>query len=152
MRLSRQQIADNEAKIRAAMTRLLNGDIPLGGRCDIKTLAGEAGVDRTAFYGSRPYARLREEFEQRLGELRDASERPDPRDAQATRLKDEIARLKERLARSDVTIGELAAFRDQALARLAVQHTEITRLRQDVRLAAIVRRLPAPSPEEQHLS
>jgi hypothetical protein len=152
MRLSRQQIADNEAKIRAAMTRLLNGDIPLGGRCDIKTLAGEAGVDRTAFYGSRPYARLREEFEQRLGELRDASERPDPRDAQATRLKDEIARLKERLARSDVTIGELTAFRDQALARLAVQHTEITRLRQDVRLAASVRRLPAPSPEEQHLS
>src|ERR1017187_7575071 len=119
MRLSRRQLADNEAKIRAAMTRLLNGDIPLGGRCDIKTLAGEAGVDRTAFYGSRPYARLREEFEQRLRGL------PDPRDAQATRLKDEIARLKERLARSDVTIGELAAFRDQALARLAVQHTEI---------------------------
>ena len=54
MRLSRQQLADNEAKIRAAMTRLLNGDIPPGGKCDIKTLAGEAGVDRTAFYGSRP--------------------------------------------------------------------------------------------------
>ena len=66
MRLSRQQLADNEAKIRAAMTRLLNGDIPPGGKCDIKTLAGEAGVDRTAFYGSRPYAHLRTEFEQRL--------------------------------------------------------------------------------------
>ncbi len=152
MRLSRQQIADNEAKIRIAMTRLLNGDIPPGGKCDIKTLAGEAGVDRTAFYGSRPYARLREEFELRLRELRDAGERPDPRDAQAARLKDEIARLKERLARSDATIGELAAFRDRALARLAAQHQEITRLRQDVRLAAGVRRLPVPSPEEQHLS
>jgi len=67
-------------------------------------------------------------------------------------LKDEIARLKERLARSDATIGELAAFRDRALARLAAQHQEITRLRQDVRLAAGVRRLPVPSPEEQHLS
>ncbi len=43
MRLSRQQIADNEAQIRAAMTRLLNGDIPAGGKCDITTLAGEAG-------------------------------------------------------------------------------------------------------------
>ncbi len=40
MRLSRQQIAGNEAKIRAAMSRLLNGDIPPGGKCDIKTLAG----------------------------------------------------------------------------------------------------------------
>ncbi|HUY45151.1 MAG TPA: hypothetical protein VMV92_05445 [Streptosporangiaceae bacterium] len=152
MRLSRQQLAGNEAKIRAAMTRLLNGDIPTSGKCDIKTLASTAGVDRTAFYGSRPYAHLREEFEQRLKELRDAGERPDPRDAQAARLKDEIARLKERLARSDATIGELTAFRDQALARLAVQHTEITRLHQEVRLAAGIRRLPAPSPEEQHLS
>jgi hypothetical protein len=43
MRLSSQQLADNEAKIRAAMARLLNGDIPPGGKCDIKTLAGTAG-------------------------------------------------------------------------------------------------------------
>ena len=152
MRLSRQQLADNEAKIRAAMTRRLYGDIPPGGKCDVMTLAGTAGIDRTAFYGSRPYAHLRAEFEQRLKELHDAGEQPDPRDAQAARLKDEIARLKERLARSDTTIGELAAFRDQALARLAVQHTEITRLRQEVRLAAGIRQLPVPSPQEQHLS
>jgi phosphoglycerate-specific signal transduction histidine kinase len=151
MRLSRQQLADNEAKIRTAMTRLLNGDIPAGGKCDIKTLASTAGVDRTAFYGSRPYARLRAEFEQRLSELLDAGERPDPRDAQVTRLKDEIARLKERLARSDATISELAGFRGQALARLAAQHAEITRLRQEVRLAAGIRRLPVPSSQEQHL-
>jgi hypothetical protein len=151
MRLSRQQLADNEAKIRTATTRLLNGDIPAGGKCDIKTLASTAGVDRTAFYGSRPYARLRAEFEQRLSELLDAGERPDPRDAQVTRLKDEIARLKERLARSDATISELAGFRGQALARLAAQHAEITRLRQEVRLAAGIRRLPVPSSQEQHL-
>ncbi|MGH3281273.1 MAG: hypothetical protein ACRDNW_19360 [Trebonia sp.] len=152
MRLSRQQLADNETKIRAAMTRLLNGDIPPGGKCDIKTLAGTAGVDRTAFYGSRPYAHLRTEFERQLSELLDAGERPDPRDAQVTRLKDEIARLKERLALSDAMVSELADFRGQALARLAVQHNEITRLRQEVRLAAGIRRLPVPSPEEQHLS
>jgi hypothetical protein len=150
MRLSRQQLADNEAKIRAAMTRLLNGDIPPGGKCDVKTLAGAAGVDRTAFYGSRPYAHLRTEFEQRLNALLDAGERPDPRDAQVARLKDEIARLKERLTESDSTIGELTGFRSQALARLAAQHNEITHLRQQVRLAARVRRLPAP--EDQHPS
>ena len=152
MRLSRQQLAGNEAKIRAAMTRLLDGDIPPGGKCDIKTLAGEASVDRTAFYGTRPYAHLRTEFEQRLRELLDAGERPDPRDAQATRLKDEITRLKERLARSDATISELAGFRDQALARLAAQHHEITRLRQEVRLAAGVRRPPVPPIQEQNPS
>jgi hypothetical protein len=152
MRLSRQQLADNEAKIRTAMTRLLNGDIPAGGKCDIKTLAATAGVDRTAFYGTRPYAHLRTEFEQRLSELLDTGERPDPRDAQVTRLKNEIARLKERLARSDSTISELAGFRSQALARLAAQHDEITRLRQEVRLAAGVRRLPVPPIQEQNLS
>jgi hypothetical protein len=152
MRLSRQQLADNEAKIRTAMTRLLNGDIPAGGKCDIKTLAATAGVDRTAFYGTRPYARLRTEFEQRLSELLDTGERPDPRDAQVTRLKDEITRLKERLAQSDATISELSDFRSQALARLAAQHDEITRLRQEVRLAAGVRRLPVPPIQEQNLS
>ena len=113
---------------------------------------GEAGVDRTAFYGCRPYAHLRSEFEQRLKALLDAGERPDPRDAQVARLKDEITRLKERLAQADVTISELAGFRDQGLARLAAQHDEITRLRQEVRLAARIRRLPVPPPEEQTLS
>jgi len=152
MRLSRQQLADNEAKIRAAMTRLLDGGIPPGGKCDIKTLAGEAGVDRTAFYGSRPYAHLRTEFEQRLKELLDAGDRPDPRDAQVARLKNEIARLKERLAQADTTISELTGFRGQALARLAAQHHEITRLRQEAHLAAGVRRLPAPAAKEQNPS
>jgi hypothetical protein len=153
MRLSRQQLAGNETKIRAAMNRILNGDIPAGGKCDIKTLARAAGVDRAAFYGSRPYARLRTEFEQRLEELRQAGERPDPRDAQIARLKDEITRLKERLSKSDDTISELAVFRDQALARLAAQHDEITRLRQEAHRAASVRLLPVPaSSVKEHLS
>ena len=114
------------------MTRLLRGDIPPGGKCDIKTLAREAGVDRTAFYGTRPYAHLRAEFEHASQAPR-AGEQPDPRDAQITRLKDEITRLKERLAQSDATITELTGFRSQALARLAAQHDEITRLRQETR-------------------
>ena len=65
MRISAGQRQQNEARIRAAIDRLLAGDIPPGGKCDIKTLAREAAVDRAAFYGTRPYARLREEFEAR---------------------------------------------------------------------------------------
>jgi len=145
MRLTRQQLLDNEAKIRAAMTRLLNGDIPPGGKCDIKTLAHQAGIDRTAFYGSRPYARLREEFEQKLQEIQQVGEQPDPRDAQVARLKNEIIQLRERLAQSATTITDLTEFRTQALARLAAQHDEITRLRHDLQRAATTRRLPSPA-------
>jgi hypothetical protein len=65
MRISAAQRIQNENRIRAAMDRLVRGEIPPDGNCDIKTLAREAGVDRTAFYGSRPYAHLRIEFEQR---------------------------------------------------------------------------------------
>ncbi len=129
MRISAAQRHANQQRIRAAMDRLLRGELPPGGRCDVKTLAREAGVDRTAFYGTRPYAALREEFEQRLGALQQAGEIPDPRDAQITRLKREVAALKQRLASADTTIGELTAFRTQALARLAAQHDELTRLR-----------------------
>ncbi len=142
MRITADQRAANENRIRAAIDRLLSGDIPPGGRCDIKTLAREANVDRTAFYGGRPYAHLRAEFEQRLQALQQAGERPDPRDAQITRLKNEITELKERLTQSASTISELTGFRAQALARLAAQHDEITRLRRDVQQAASVRRLP----------
>jgi DNA repair exonuclease SbcCD ATPase subunit len=144
MRLTRQQLADNEAKIRAAMSRLLGGDIPPGGKCDVKTLALQAGIDRTAFYGSRPYARLREEFEQKLQDVQQAGEQPDPRDAHVTRLKNEITQLRERLAQSAGTITGLTEFRAQALARIAAQHDEIARLRQDLQRAAGIRRLPAP--------
>ena len=142
MRITADQRAVNEDRIRAAIDRLLRGDIPPGGRCDIKTLAREAGVDRTAFYGKRPYAHLREEFERRLHALGQAGEQPDPRDAQISRLKDEVARLKERLALSAVAIGELTDLRAQALARLAAQHDEITRLRSAVGARGNIRSLP----------
>jgi hypothetical protein len=129
MRISTAQLHANQQRIRAAMDRLLRGELPPDGRCDVKTLAREAGVERTAFYGTRPYAHLRVEFEQRLGALQQTGGTPDPRNAQIIRLKREVAALKQRLARSEATIGELTAFRTQALARLAAQHDELTRLR-----------------------
>jgi hypothetical protein len=144
MRITAAQRTANENSIRAAIDRLLRGEIPPGGRCDIKTLAAEARVDRTAFYGNRPYAHLRAEFERRLQALQTAGERPDPRDAQVTRFKTQNAKLKERLAHSEQTIEELTDFRTQALARLAAQHEEIVRLREVAARPSRVSRLPAP--------
>jgi hypothetical protein len=146
VRLSPQQRQDNETRIRAVMDTLLGGDLPPGGKCDIKTLARETGVDRTAFYAPRPYAALREEFESRLAAIRQADDTPDPREAQISRLKTQITTLKERLARQDAAITELTEFKALALSRLAAQHDEITRLRREVQQAASVRRLPAAAP------
>ncbi|MEV7783600.1 hypothetical protein [Kitasatospora sp. NPDC088351] len=124
------------------MDRLLRGEIPPGGRCDIKTLANEAAVDRTAFYGARPYTHLREEFERRLQALQQAGEVTDPQEAQIADLKAEVTALKERLARSAGTIDELTDFRARALARLAAQHEEIVRLRGTADAASRITRLP----------
>ena len=107
------------------------------------TLAREAKVDRTAFYGNRPYAHLRAEFEGRLQDLQQTGERPDPRDAQIVRLKNEIAALEQRLTQSISRIGELTDFRGQALSRLAAQHQEITHIRAALDSASQVLRLPA---------
>lgn len=142
MRISTAQRKANENRVRAAIDRLLRGDIPSGGRCDIKTLAQEARVDRTAFYGNRPYAHLRIEFEQRLQNLEDVGARPDRRDAQIVRLQNEIAALKTRLTQSAATIDELTNFRTGALARLAAQHDEIARLRDSAAAIGKVTQLP----------
>ncbi|MEV2190885.1 hypothetical protein AB0I02_07745 [Streptomyces phaeochromogenes] len=144
MRISAAQRTENEHRIRAAMDRLLRGEMPPGGKCDIKTLASEAAVDRTAFYGTRPYVHLRAEFERRLQAFQDAGEIPDPREAQITRLKAEITKLRERLAQSEQTVDELTDFRGQSLTRLAAQHEEIVRLRESLAGASRVSRLPAP--------
>jgi septal ring factor EnvC (AmiA/AmiB activator) len=105
--------------------------------------------DRTAFYGDRPYAHLRAEFEQRLQALQQNSEQPDRRDAQITRLRNEIDTLKERLTQSASKISDLTGFRARALARLAAQHDEITRLRHLASQAAAIRRLPPPKPARE---
>ena len=124
MRITAAQRIQNENRIRAVMDRLLRGEIPPGGNCDVKTLALEAGVDRTAFYGTRPYAHLRTEFEHRLQQLQQAGETPDPRVAQIERLKAEVRTLKTILAQANSTIHDLTDFRSRALARLTAQHDE----------------------------
>src|SRR5674476_321197 len=146
MRISATQRTQNETRIRATMDRLLHGQIPPDGRCDIKTLAREASVDRTAFYGARPYAHLREEFEQRLQALHAAGDLPDPRDAQIIRMKNQIDTLRQRLTRRDQTILELSDTKNETLSRLAAQHDQITDLRRDCLLYT------SPSPRDRQKS
>ncbi|MCX4097924.1 hypothetical protein [Nocardia sp. alder85J] len=143
MKISAAQRVQNENRIRSAMDRLLRGEIPLGGSCDIKTLAREAGVDRTAFYGTRPYTHLREEFEHRIQQQQAAGHNPDPKTAQIDRLKSDIEKLKTNLAQANSAIEELSSFRTLALARLAAQHEEIQRLRAATHPGSSITRLPA---------
>ncbi|CAG7640789.1 hypothetical protein SIM91_04170 [Rhodococcus opacus] len=143
MRITAAQRIQNEGRIRAAMDRLLRGEIPPGGNCDVKTLARAAGVDRAAFYGDRPYAHLRTEFEQRLQQSQREGHAPDPKAAQIERLRAEVDKLKTSLAQANTTIEQLTDFRTQALARLAAQHEEILRLRGAADPKANVVNLPA---------
>ncbi|MEU0107605.1 hypothetical protein ABZ313_19860 [Streptomyces sp. NPDC006251] len=137
-RITDTERARNEAAIRSAMDRLLRGELPAGGRCDLKTLAAEAGVTRTGFYPKRdrdgtvrdgPYQHLGEEFVRRLRALQEAGTVPDPRDAQIQRLKAQNAELKTRLDARDKAIEDLSAFKRLALSRIAAQHDEIMHLR-----------------------
>lgn len=132
-RLSTTARERNETAIRDAMNRLLAGQVPPGGGCDLKTLAAEAGVTRTGFYpkNSRPgpYQHLADEFHRRLRELQAEGSTPDPRAAQIARLKTDNSSLQSRLTAALAEIGELTAFKNLALSRLAAQHDEITRLR-----------------------
>jgi hypothetical protein len=68
---------------------------------------------RTAFYGNRPYANLRQEFETRLQALRQVGDVPDPKLAQITRLRAESTVLRQRPAERDQTIAELATFKNR---------------------------------------
>ncbi|MEU2346373.1 hypothetical protein ABZ745_31895 [Streptomyces sp. NPDC013082] len=138
-RISEDTRARNEEAIRAAMDRLLRGDLPPGGKCDLRTLASEAGVPRTAFYPKKnrdgtarpgPYQNLAREFERRLAALRDVGAVPDPRVAQIERLKEVNATLKTRLEQRDAELETLKDFKQRALSRIAAQHLEIERLRE----------------------
>jgi hypothetical protein len=77
MQISAEQRRQTEDRIRAASDRLLRGEIPPGGGCDVKTLAAEAGVTRAALYTT--YLHLKEEFEARRDRMREAGDIPDPR-------------------------------------------------------------------------
>ncbi|WP_434593628.1 hypothetical protein [Streptomyces sp. A5-4] len=151
-RLTKDDKARNEAAIRAAMEHVLAGNLPPGGKCDLKTLAALANVTRTGFYpkkardgSERPgaYQHLAEEFERRVKQLQDAGEIVDPRAAQIERLKTQNAELRERVAKRDEELLKLTEFRALAISRLAAQHDEIERLRKQVTSGENVRRLPS---------
>ena len=127
MRTSPEQRRQAEQRIRAAADALLRGDIPPDGKCDISTLARQAGVSRAALYRSYPH--LKEEFERRLAALRAGGAAPDPRDAQITRLKAQNDKLRQKVADRDAALRELEQFRVLAISRLAAQHDEISRRR-----------------------
>lgn len=150
-RISDETRTRNEQAIRAAMDRLLRGELPPGGKADLKTLAAEAGVTRTGFYPKKnrdgttrpgPYQHLAEEFEQRLKTLRESGAVPDLRVAQIERLKVEVAELKARVAKRDETITGLKEFQQTALSRLAAQYEEIRRLRAQAAAGDAVITLP----------
>jgi hypothetical protein len=132
-RISDETRKRNEDAIRAAIDRLLSGELPPGGRCDLKTLAEEAGVPRTGFYpkGERPgpYQHLAEEFERRLARLRDAGQIPDPREAQIARLKEYTEHQRGRIEDLEAQIADLTALKQSAISRLTAQREEILRLR-----------------------
>ncbi|GAA2974085.1 hypothetical protein [Streptomyces enissocaesilis] len=151
-RISDSDRARNEDAIRAAMDRLLRGELPPEGKCDLKTLALESGVTRTGFYPKKnrdgttrpgPYQHLAQEFERRLTALRQAGEIVDPRAAQVERLKAQVAELKDRVAKRDEALAELTAFKTLAVSRIAAQHSEIERLREQTAALGNVRRLPS---------
>ena len=127
MRLNAQQRRDTEQRIRDVIDQLLGGDIPAGGRCDITTLARQAGVSRATLY--RTYPHLKEQFEHDMAAAAAAGGHPDPRDAQIARLKAQNAALKTRCAGQDQAITALQDQRALALSRLAAQYDEIQRLR-----------------------
>ncbi|WP_328690081.1 hypothetical protein OHA74_13080 [Streptomyces phaeochromogenes] len=151
-RISDSDRARNEDAIRAAMDRLLRGELRPGGKCDLKTLALESGVTRTGFYPKKnrdgttrpgPYQHLAEEFERHLVALQQAGEIVDPRTAQIERLKAQVAELKDRVAKRDEALAELTAFKTLAHSRIAAQHAEIERLREQTASLGNVRRLPS---------
>jgi chromosome segregation ATPase len=138
-RLTDQTRAQKETTIRAAMDHLLRGEIPPGGKCDVKTLAAASGVTRAALYST--YLHLKEEFERRRDQLRQAGVIADPRGAQIDRLKEQVRHRKQRLSTAEQENAGLTAFRTQAVSQLAAQHDEITRPRAALTSANNVRGL-----------
>ncbi|MGW6975279.1 hypothetical protein [Streptomyces sp. NPDC054952] len=133
--------ANAESRLKAAMDQLMAGDIPEGLRCDIKSLSILAAVPRATLY--RTYPHIKEEFENRLGRVREVTGEPDPRLAQIDRLKADVASLKGRLSRMKQEASEAAEFKKLALSRLVEQHDELQRLRAVLQGGENVRTLPA---------
>ncbi|WP_216907612.1 hypothetical protein [Nocardia noduli] len=127
MRISSERRRETESRIRAAMDRLLRGEVPIDGKCDVQTLAREAAVTRAALYST--YQHLKTEFDQRRQQLQNTGVVPDPRQAQITRLKQAEEKLRAQIGAQQDQLTEATLFRTTALSRLAAQHEEILRLR-----------------------
>jgi hypothetical protein len=120
----------------------LRGELPPGGKCDVKTLATASGITRAALYST--YLHLKEEFESRCDQLRDTGVIADLRERQIERLKGQVASLKQRLVAQAQQNADLASFQAQAVSRLTAQHEEITWLRAALASGGVVRSLPTP--------
>jgi chromosome segregation ATPase len=127
MRITDEQRRHTEQRIRAATDALLRGEFPPDGKCDVTTLAQQAGISRAALY--RSYSHLKAEFEQKRSQLQADGRTPDPRDDQIARLKAHNAELKQRIAQRDAALNDHEKFKTMATSRLAAQHDEIQRLR-----------------------
>jgi hypothetical protein len=130
MRITDQTRSHTEQRIRAAMDRLLHGVIPAGGRCDLRTLAAEAGIARSSLYTT--YHHLKTEFEHRRGQQTTNTAATDARQEQITRLTTEAGHLRQRLTTHQEELAELTAFRTRAVSQIAAQHDEILRLRAQI--------------------
>jgi len=130
VRTTLQQREATEVRIRAAMDRLLGGNLPSGGKCDVKSLAAEAAITRSALYST--YVHPKNEFEDRASRLRQAGAQVDPRLAHIERLQTEGEQLKERLRRQGDQIAQLTSFRTTAISQLAAQQQEIEPLRREL--------------------
>ncbi|MBO1417769.1 hypothetical protein [Streptomyces sp. FH025] len=127
MALSQDQRDQIERRIRAAIDRLLAGQIPLGGSCDAKTLAREAGISRASLY--RTWGHLKDEFEKRRSAAWAAGRQPDPREARIARLREVNQRLTSKLARTNTEFYQLKERHQLLLSVLAAKDDELQRLR-----------------------
>jgi chromosome segregation ATPase len=139
VRITHQQRQITEDRIRAAMDRILRGELPPGGKCDVKTLASEAGISRNALYTT--YEPLKNEFEQRRKQLWEAREITDPREAHIARLKQHVEDLKRRIDDKDNELAGLKAFKIRAVSQIAAQHDELERIRRQLNRASRVTEL-----------
>jgi DeoR/GlpR family transcriptional regulator of sugar metabolism len=127
MRVNNEQRRHTEQRIRAATNALLRAELPPNGKCDVSTLAQQAGISRATLY--RTYPDLKKEFERRLTQQRTDGQIPDPRESQIAKLKKHNAELKQRIARQDAALAGLKQFKTRAISQLAAQHDEIDQLR-----------------------
>lgn len=130
MALSPEQRDQIERRIRAAIDRLLAGQIPADGACDVKTLAREAGISRAALY--RTWGHLKDEFEKRRAAAWAAGQQPDPREARIVRLRERNQQLTTKLARTHTELTQLREGHQLALSALAAKDDELLRLRRQM--------------------